>query len=63
MRDDRWRRVKRLFEIARWECGPHQADRHGWALNNSLTAYYARALMRENEDLKDFFATREIKSV
>lgn len=55
--------IAALFEIARWNTRHSERDRHGWKLNNSLRAYYARALELEHPELRGMFEKRRLKSV
>lgn len=55
--------IKALFEIARWNDRTIGRDSQGWKLNNSLTALYARALAEENDDLRDLFEFRALRSI
>ena len=55
--------IDRLFSVLRWERGPRDPDAKGFKLDNDMRAYYARALMEENEELRGFFRTRHLRSV
>jgi hypothetical protein len=50
--------IKELFERVRWEVSLVTSD-ESFKLNNNHTAFYARLIMRENEDLKDIFRLRQ----
>jgi hypothetical protein len=56
---NRWG-IKALWEVLRYEMAiATDAPARGYALNNNLTAHYARELMRRNpEDLANFFELR-----
>lgn len=49
--------IKTLYERARWEIALATSD-PDFKLNNNYTAYYARLLMAENEDLDGMFDLR-----
>lgn len=49
--------MKGLFEILRWQYAM-QTRGEPYKLNNNYTAYYARLLMKQEPDLKNFFETR-----
>lgn len=51
--------AKGLFEIIRWHTGVSGND--GFKINNNYAPDYARKLMEEQPEFKDFFRTREIK--
>ena len=52
--------VKALFEGARWELGLRTVTADGeYKLSNDFTAYYARRLMHNEEDLAGLFDLRE----
>lgn len=56
----RWS-VKAIFEVLRYSHAIRtQSD--DFKLNNDFTARYARLLMQNEPELKDFFELREIKS-
>lgn len=52
--------IKGLFEVLRWE---HALETKGdtFKLNDHYTAWYARALMKNEPELKEFFNTRRGK--
>jgi hypothetical protein len=53
--------MKMLYERARWEFFLGTAGDDEYKLNNNYTAFYARLIMRENQDLRDVFETRQQK--
>lgn len=55
--------IAALFEIARWETPDRESDDLGWKLDNSMRAYYSRALMEEHPDLAGLFETRRLRAV
>lgn len=53
--------MKGLFEILRWQWAI-QTQGEEYRLNNNFTALYARALMNNVPELRDFFETRRCPS-
>lgn len=51
-----------LWERLRWEFGPHGKDVYGFGCNNDLRSHYARAIAAENDDLRDLFEFRALRS-
>ena len=56
--------IKALMEVLRWNRSVEvvRAAAEPFKVNNDFTSRYARLLMERDPDLKDFFATREIKT-
>jgi len=52
----RWS-IKAAFEVVRYNANV-TTDHRTYKLNNNHTAFYARWLMRDVAELKDFFVTR-----
>ncbi len=52
--------AKGIFEIIRWHTPVTGND--AYKLNNNYHADYARKMMREYEEFRDFFRTREIRA-
>jgi hypothetical protein len=56
--------IKMLWERVRWEIGieglPDSDE--DFKLNNNYHSRYARLIMRQESDLRDFFETRELRS-
>lgn len=51
--------VKALFEVVRFHRAMETTDKcEEWRLNNNYTALYARLLMANEPELRDFFRTR-----
>lgn len=51
--------VKALFEVVRFHRALETTDKcKEWRLNNNYTALYARLLMTNEPELRDFFRTR-----
>lgn len=51
--------IKALFEVVRFHRALDTTDKCSeWKLNNSYTALYARLLMANEPELRDFFRTR-----
>ena len=50
--------INAAFEVVRYNAAV-RTDRRVYKLNNSYRAMYARWLMRDFAELKDFFVTRE----
>jgi len=56
--------MKFLFERLRWEYAiATQHEEGSYRLNNNFTAYYARMLMDQEDELFNLFDLREIKAV
>ena len=53
--------IAMLFEQMRWQWYQRTTDVSGFKLCNNHAAYYARMLMRNEPELKDFFAVKAIK--
>ncbi len=51
--------IKGLFEIVRWNVAVGKGPDDDFKLNNNLSAFYAREIMRREHDLKGFFQLRE----
>ena len=51
--------VKTLVEILRWETAIDVKKDSEWKFNNSYSRFYARLLMDREQELVDFFETRE----
>ena len=51
-----------LFEVMRYMRGL-ETNGDPWKLNNNLRAYYARALMACEPDLRGFFSLRDLRSI
>jgi len=51
--------VKLLVERARWELMFFTKTDDGFKINNSYTSRYARLIMDQEPDLKDFFELRK----
>lgn len=54
--------AKAIFELCRWHEGMPTGD-DGFKLNNIYTADYARKLMNEKPEFKDFFRTRRLTAM
>ncbi len=52
--------INMLFEHLRYECAIARPQGEKFRLNNNLRAHYARRIMRDEADLKDFFEIREL---
>lgn len=51
--------IKALYEVVRFHRAMNTTDKCSeWKLNNSFTALYARMLMANEPELRDFFRTR-----
>lgn len=50
--------VKLLVERARWELMFYTKTDDGFKINNSFTSRYARLIMEQEDDLKEFFDLR-----
>lgn len=50
--------MKTLMEVTRWHAHLTTTG-EPFKLNNSYTAHYARLIMEQEDDLRDFFETRE----
>jgi hypothetical protein len=59
VRDAGWQHygIGALWEQLRWHYRFERKD-DDFKLNNNFRAYYARFIMQQNEDLKDFFEVR-----
>ena len=53
--------IKSLFEVLRWHHALETNDPSGFKLNNNYTSFYARLLMEQEPDLKDFFELRTLR--
>lgn len=53
--------IKALFERVRWYTDV-EAKADSFKVNNNYTAFYARLLMEQEPELKDFFETRRSKA-
>lgn len=53
--------MKAIFEQARWFYHIEQGN-EDFKLNNNLTSHYARLIMAQEADLKDFFEKRRLRS-
>lgn len=51
-----------LWERMRWEMMLSTSDPAGFKLNNDYKADYARMMMRNEPDLREFFRVRELRS-
>src|SRR5215813_4899101 len=49
-----------LWEVMRWHFQVKQRLGEDFKLNNNLRAHYARMIMKEHPDLKDFFELRRL---
>jgi hypothetical protein len=54
--------MKSLFELLRWDYAIQSGKEDSFKLNNNFTALYARKLMKEVAELRNFFATRTRRS-
>lgn len=54
--------IKLLYERVRWELLFETKSEDEFKLNNSFTSRYARLIMEQEEDLKDFFDLRQINT-
>lgn len=51
--------IAMLFEVLRWHYAMHTADAASeWKLNNNYRAFYARLLMDQEPELRNYFETR-----
>lgn len=53
--------ISMLFELIRWSRGLSTVG-DTFRLNNSYRSRYARLIMAQEADLRDFFETRELRS-
>ena len=53
--------IAMLYERARWEVMMTTDAADGFKLCNNHRAYYARKIMRENDDLAELFNTRKVE--
>jgi hypothetical protein len=54
--------IRNVWERMRWEMMLATSDPAGFKLNDHFTSRYARKIMAENPDLREFFRTRELRS-
>jgi hypothetical protein len=57
--------MKMLFEVVRWNAGirPDRDQHEEFVLNNNYTSHYARLLMENEQELKDIFEIRSLRSM
>lgn len=53
---------KAIFEVLRFFSAVNNAKDGGWKLNNSFTSRYARLLIAEHPEFRDFFELRRLRS-
>lgn len=53
--------INALFERARWEMIVERGE-ESFKLNNNYRSYYARKIMQELPEFKDFFSLRELRA-
>lgn len=54
--------IKMLWEVARWFHWMGTEGGDGFALNNNFHSRFARLIMRQEEDLREFFNLRELRT-
>lgn len=54
-----------LWEVLRWQRAMATNDPNGddWKLNNNFRSRYARTIMQNEPDLRDFFEVRQLTSI
>ncbi len=52
--------IATIYEVARWRSMLRARDGHGFKLNNSHRALYARTIMAQESDLEGVFDTRRL---
>lgn len=55
--------MKMLFELVRWHVAMDPDQPGEFRLNNNLTSYYARLIMRREPDLAGVFHTRTLTPI
>lgn len=55
---ERWG-IKGIFEVLRWRYAIQTSGDECFKLDNRYTSHFARLVMEQEPDLKDFFQTRE----
>ena len=54
--------IKTLFEVLRWHSDIAKDGEEQYKLNNNYPSRYARLIMKQEPDLKDFFNLRGLRS-
>lgn len=60
-REKRREGIGHLWEVMRWEMFLRVDSKDGFKLSNNHRAYYARLIMKQEEDLAGFFDTKRIQ--